>query len=68
MDDSPNRIISKRRFYKQQTTLLNMIKKQELKKKRATKREIEELRNIVIEVQKDHSTMAQIKKLITQTA
>lgn len=43
-----------------------MIKKQ-LKKKRATKKEIKELRDIVIDIQKNPVAMMQIRKLIGQT-
>ncbi len=44
-----------------------MIKKQVLKKKKATKKEIKELREIVINIRKDPIAMMQIRKLIKQT-
>ena len=45
-----------------------MKRKQELKKKKATKKEVEELREIVIEIQRDPIAMRQIKRFIAQTA
>lgn len=44
-----------------------MQKRQKLVKKKATKKEIEELRNIIINVRKDDNAMMQIRKLISQT-
>jgi hypothetical protein len=38
-----------------------------VKKKKATKKEIEELREIIIEIQQNPITMRQIKKFIKQT-
>ncbi len=43
-----------------------MIKKQ-LKKKRATKKEIKELREIFINIRNDPVAMNQVRKLIEQT-
>lgn len=43
-------------------------KKQKLKKKKATKKEIEELREIVIEIQRNPEAMHQIRRFVAQTA
>ena len=38
-----------------------------MKKKKASKKEIKDLRNIVVKIQRDPVAMMQIKKLIAQT-
>ena len=42
--------------------------KNKLNKKKASKKEIRELREMVIEIQRDPTTMMQIRKLIAQTS
>ena len=45
-----------------------VMEKQNLKKKKATKKEIKELRELVIEIQNDPVAMRQVKRFISQTA
>ena len=42
------------------------VKMQKVKKKKATEKEIKELRDIIIEIQQDPVAMKQIKKFIAQ--